>query len=72
MFYVIFARNPETEGTMEGIICLSVCLYVLPPKPFNPFEWQLEPDVTYGHKCGAVLGSQSISSDICGYNAGEY
>jgi hypothetical protein len=68
-FNVIFAQSPEIEGTMEGI---SVRLHVSLPKPFNPSEWQLEPDVTYGHNCRAVLSSQSNSCDICGYDACEY
>jgi hypothetical protein len=54
---------------MEGI---SVRLHVSLPKPFNPSEWQLEPDVTDGHNCRALLSSQSNSCDIWGYDAGEY
>ena len=54
---------------MEGI---AVRVHVSLPKPFNPSEWQLELDVTYGQNCRAVLSSQSNSCDICGYDAGEY
>jgi hypothetical protein len=60
-FNVIFAQRPETEGTMEGI---SVRLHISPPKPFSPYEWQMEPDVTYGHIRRAVLSSQSNSWDV--------